>query len=503
MPFVAPQFEGEGDAGQAFNAGQNSGMSMMERAQQMEQRGAQEERQKAIFQAGLPLLQAKNQADLAEAHDKMAQFVDLQDQRQQILPILQQARNQFNKNQLIPDINDRAAAGTQWLGKYAQIANIPEYKSEFDTYNHLSTQTTQDQMKIATLANQNDMMSQKLKMSETLMGDKVASSEKIAWLKYQPPIIRTAAAYQNAMDNGDTELAGMIKQKMDKDAGLVLPISSQSEYQKLSWQLSHPTPEMPANVVLARMNELVSKSGTSLSLPQSDNQPAASSSDGQSPTAKSPSSSASQGTSPVTTPNPTQSVQVSTATPKVMNKTFEDISKQRDLLDQNQFSLARLGQDIKAEQESTLGSGPVVGSDLVVGFRPTARQVREDIGDFANRIMSTVKNIRNVREFNAVTAAIPKASDPAEVQNNKLERLNIINGVLKNRNDEMEKVLRADGSLSPDQANQIAAIKFPFPGVESNDQSALSSNAPAPASTNWAADKEARYQEWLKNPAKK
>jgi hypothetical protein len=216
MP-VYSEFQSEGDAGQAFNQGQNAGMSMMERAQQMEQRGAQEERQKAIFQAAMPVIQAKNQADLATAHETIQNAVSVQNQRQQILPILAQARTEFHNNQFIPDINERAAANTQWLGKYAQIANIPDYKGEFDTYNHLSTQTTQDQMKIATLANQNDMMSQKLKMSETLMGDKVASSEKIAGLKYQTnlDIANANIASRNLIASGKQGDAAAIQNDMN------------------------------------------------------------------------------------------------------------------------------------------------------------------------------------------------------------------------------------------------------------------------------------------------
>lgn len=236
MPFVAPQFEGEGDAGQAFNQGQSAGMSMMERAQQMEQRGAQEERQKAIFQAGLPLLQAKNQADLAEAHDKMAQFVDLQDQRQQILPILQQARNKFNQNQLIPDINDRATANTQWLGQYSQIANLPEYQKEFDNYNHLSTQTTQSQQKILALTNANVLAEAKYEALLKQQAMKGQTAENVQTLKNtgllgattlktaastqnaetrantEPPEVKIARAHAQAVVSGDTDTANALEQ---------------------------------------------------------------------------------------------------------------------------------------------------------------------------------------------------------------------------------------------------------------------------------------------------
>lgn len=152
---------------------------------------------------------------------------------------------------------------------------------------------------------------------------------------------------------------------------------------------------------------------------------------------------------------------------KIRDTTFSNISSQRDALSQSAYSISKLAQDIKAEQESALGSGPVAGSAIVSEFRPTARQVREDIGNFANKIMSSVKNIRNVREFNAVTSSIPKASDPADIQNNKLQRLNDMNQVLGQRNDEVEKLLRSNPDMSPDQADQAAVQRFPFPGLES------------------------------------
>jgi len=478
MP-VYSEFQSEGDAGQAFNQGQNAGMSMMERAQQMEQRGAQEERQKAIFQAGLPLLQAKNQADLAEAHDKMAQFIDLQDQRQQMLPVLSQARKQFHDNQLIADPIASAKANTQWVGQYSQLANLPEYKAEFDNYNHLATQASERLDKIAFLKAHNDAAANKL----------------------VPPIVRLAQSYQDALANNPT-IAPFLKESLDKQVGVSMPPSAQSEFQKLAHQLEDPNDSVPKELISARMNDLIAQSGQTISLPN----PAAA---GAPTTIPGNPSVASPAPTPGATPiasNPVQPVSVTTGTPKpnkAQDKLFDDISTQREALNQNQFYLSKMGEDIKAEQDSTLGSGPVVGSSVVAEFRPTARQVREDIGDFANRIMSTVKNIRNVREFNAVTAAIPKASDPAEVQNNKLAKLSVLNQVMTNRNDEMEKQLRADPSLSKDKADQIAVIKFPFPGLEAPDQS-----TPAPGATEapagaWTPDKEARYQELLKKQAGK
>lgn len=161
MP-VVPQFQSEGDSGQAFNRGQDAGVSMMERAQMMHLRSAQEERQKALFDLTMPVAQAKQQADAAVAMNQLNEFQATQNLRQKYLPIINQARSDFHESQLIPDISQRAAANTQWLAKYAPIANLPEYQKEFQTYQHLATQTTQDQMKILHLVNANDMATAKM-----------------------------------------------------------------------------------------------------------------------------------------------------------------------------------------------------------------------------------------------------------------------------------------------------------------------------------------------------
>lgn len=152
------------------------------------------------------------------------------------------------------------------------------------------------------------------------------------------------------------------------------------------------------------------------------------------------------------------------------NQEFTGITTQRDSLSQMGFALSQMGEDIKKEQSSPLGSGPLVGSSAMGMLRPSVRQVSTDIGDFATRIMSTVKNIRNINEFKAVTASIPKADDQPSVQNEKLAKLQAINQVLTQRNDFKEQVLRADPKLSPDQADQQATEKFPFPLSIISDQ---------------------------------
>lgn len=161
-------------------------------------------------------------------------------------------------------------------------------------------------------------------------------------------------------------------------------------------------------------------------------------------------------------------------------KAFTDISTQRDALSSMGYAIGKMGDDIKAQQDSALGSGPITSNPILAAIRPTSRQVDADIGDFANRIMSTVKNIRNINEFRAVTSSIPKSSDPAPVQNEKLQKLWTINQVLGQRNDYKESLLRANQALDPDDADKQAVAKFPFPG---SDKTPVGVSGPSSASS--------------------
>lgn len=152
------------------------------------------------------------------------------------------------------------------------------------------------------------------------------------------------------------------------------------------------------------------------------------------------------------------------------NKAFTDIAGQRDALGQAAFSIQNLGQDLQKEQQSMLGSGPFVGGGVMSSIRaglgdPSAQQVESDMGDFSNRIMSSVKNIRNRFEFNAVTSMIPKPGDTAAVQQEKLRKLDQVNVVLTNRNELMEKLLRSNPDMTPDEADQKATQEDPFPSA--------------------------------------
>jgi len=127
MP-VYSEFQSEGDAGQAFNQGQNAGMSMMERAQQMEQRGAQEERQKAIFQAAMPVIQAKNQADIATAHATINHVVQTQNLMTKAAQVSDTANTEFQDAMQLADRDAKANALSAVQAKYSWMDQLPQYK---------------------------------------------------------------------------------------------------------------------------------------------------------------------------------------------------------------------------------------------------------------------------------------------------------------------------------------------------------------------------------------
>lgn len=147
------------------------------------------------------------------------------------------------------------------------------------------------------------------------------------------------------------------------------------------------------------------------------------------------------------------------------NQAFNDISNQRDALGQMSFYISKLGDDLKNEQASPVAAAAsrILGPGLVGMVSDPVRQVQQDIGDFATNIMSKVKNVRNINEFNAVTASLPHADDQPSVQNEKLEKLQQVNQVLSQRNDYMEKALRGNPSITRDQADLQAAQQYPFP----------------------------------------
>jgi hypothetical protein len=153
---------------------------------------------------------------------------------------------------------------------------------------------------------------------------------------------------------------------------------------------------------------------------------------------------------------------------KVRQDFIDGLQEERDLLDKSNASIGKLRNDISAEQKSSAGSGPVVGSEVGTKVRsalgdPSAAAVQGDLSNFVSQVMASAKNIRTQREFNAFTGAIPAPNDPKEVQNDKLAYLSTATNVLKTRTDYVDGLLRTNPTMDPDQADAAAIAKFPLP----------------------------------------
>ena len=147
---------------------------------------------------------------------------------------------------------------------------------------------------------------------------------------------------------------------------------------------------------------------------------------------------------------------------------IDGLREERDLLDKSSASIGKLKNDISAEQNSTFGSGPGVGSGIGQFVRsatgdPSAAAVQGDLSNFVSQVMSSAKNIRTQREFNAFTGAIPAPNDPKDVQNDKLAFLTTATNVLKTRTDFVDGLLRTHPNMDPDQADKEAISRFPLP----------------------------------------
>lgn len=150
------------------------------------------------------------------------------------------------------------------------------------------------------------------------------------------------------------------------------------------------------------------------------------------------------------------------------NQAFTDISAKRDSLNQAAFSISQLGDDIEKEDQHPIAEKAAIflGPGIVGKFGTSGAsvaQVASDMGDFANKVMSTVKNLRNFYEYQAVTSNLVKPDQPKEVQHENLAKLQTVNKILGQRNDYQETALRDNPALTPDQADAQAVSKYPFP----------------------------------------
>ena len=232
MP-VTSQYMGSENPGQAFNAGQSAGMSMMERAQQMEQRGAQEERQKYIFQAAMPVIQAKNEADVATANATINHVVQTQNLMTKAAQVSDTANTEFQDAMQLADRDAKANALSAVQAKYAWLNQLPQYKPFVDAVNQARVENHQNAMadmkltgdlEIAKANNQTKqyMADQRLQGASDVANIRAAASNLNANTRANAPtdVVKNLTAMRSAILNGDDSTAEAIQTMMQQKAGL-------------------------------------------------------------------------------------------------------------------------------------------------------------------------------------------------------------------------------------------------------------------------------------------
>ena len=229
MPFIAPQFEGGGDAGQAFNAGQNSGMSMMERAQQMEQRGAQEERQKAIFQAAMPVLQAKNQADIATANATINHVVQTQNLMTKAAQASGDLNTEFQDIMQLEDYDEKDRALSSFQAKTAWLGQLPAYKPFVEAVNGARVENYKGKMADMKITGDIEVAKANSLSRQTVQGMRGDTAENIAACKAE-----TALSVEDKKATAAKELETMRGNTKSLIAGGMTPIKVAEAYTSLA-----------------------------------------------------------------------------------------------------------------------------------------------------------------------------------------------------------------------------------------------------------------------------
>lgn len=152
MPVLAPQYnpqdQSSGLTSKRFIAGLDAGASLMDRAQARRLKEEENERRRAEFILKLPVVAATAEADRAKALNAYSSAINDQVNRKDAYQLYGTAKSEIDAAMKIVDAKERAAASRQWLGKYAQLANISEIEGEMKVLTNLATSNVTDLMKI-------------------------------------------------------------------------------------------------------------------------------------------------------------------------------------------------------------------------------------------------------------------------------------------------------------------------------------------------------------------
>ncbi len=150
MPVLA-DFQPEGRPGEAAALLRDSQQSWMQQADRTKANALQRQQaeQDLLRQRILmPVIQAKARADVVQAKTQYDGALRTQDLREQSYKLYDQAGQDFDALNLIPDDKLRAQASREWLSRYSQLENIAELKGEMAAKNHLATANIMNSVKL-------------------------------------------------------------------------------------------------------------------------------------------------------------------------------------------------------------------------------------------------------------------------------------------------------------------------------------------------------------------
>lgn len=247
---VLPTFDPQGRPGEAVDAGLqgfSTGLSWMDKIQQMRQRQdqderaqAQEQRNQAIFEVTQPVRQAAAQADLVTAQATLANATRMQNLRTQAAAVSKQANDDFIDANQLADFDAKASALAEVQQKYSWMSLLPEYKGFVDTVNHaradahasaVADMNMERQLEASRLSNEarhyaTDVNADvrrdtaqinteaKIQSAEIGAKSRVDSAKERSNRTYE--LEKTKALYDKAVEDGDQAGADIFSQRIQK-----------------------------------------------------------------------------------------------------------------------------------------------------------------------------------------------------------------------------------------------------------------------------------------------
>lgn len=204
----------------AVTDGLSSGLSLMERSQQMRlrqqqatQSAAAEEDRKKRETIMMPVMLAKAKADVLELAVHVGGLKQTEEARAQALTTLPTARSDFDGLMQLADPDAREQAGLEWIGKYGQLANVAAFKDEFTTKKDVIAGIHQEAMTLRhlgqTIEGQKEVANIRAAAAVETAGVRVEAGDKVARYRKQ---------LQEATSAGDEEGVALYSSLLQKAA---------------------------------------------------------------------------------------------------------------------------------------------------------------------------------------------------------------------------------------------------------------------------------------------